>query len=99
MNSLLICLNAIVPIFLIIAVGYAAKRANIIRENEVPRMNAVAFKVFMPVMCFYNVYTSDLSSAVRPMLMTSPVAFICVPSELFASANLSNGKRGIFVTT
>ena len=69
MNSLLICLNAIVPIFLIIAVGYAAKRANIIRESEVPRMNAVAFKVFMPVMCFYNVYTSDLSSAVRPKLL------------------------------
>ena len=69
MNSLLICLNAILPIFLIIAVGYLAKRAGIIRENEVSRMNSIAFKVFMPVMCFYNVYNSDLSSAVRPKLL------------------------------
>ena len=40
-----------------------------------------------------------LSSIVRPMLITSPVAFICVPSLFEAPANLSNGKRGIFVTT
>ena len=40
-----------------------------------------------------------LSSIVRPMLMTSPVAFICVPSLFCAEVNLSNGKRGIFVTT
>ena len=76
MDGLLICLNAIVPIFLIIAVGYLAKRAGILREQEVPRMNAVAFKVFMPVMCFYNVYSSDLSSAVRPRLMLFTAAGI-----------------------
>ena len=40
-----------------------------------------------------------LSSNVLPTLITSPVAFICVPSFRFASVNLSNGKRGIFVTT
>ena len=74
MNSLQICLSAILPVFLIIAVGYAAKRGGIIREEEVPRINAVAFKIFMPVMCFYNIYTSDLSSALRPGLMLFTVA-------------------------
>ena len=69
MNSFWICLNAILPVFIVVAAGYLAKCAGIIRESEVPRMNAVAFKAFMPVMCFYNVYTSDLSSAVRPRLM------------------------------
>ena len=76
MNSLWICLNAILPIFIIVAAGYAAKRAGMIRETEVSRMNAVAFKAFMPVMCFYNVYTSDLSSAVRPRLMIFTVCAI-----------------------
>ena len=69
MNGLLVCLNAIVPVFFIIAVGYLAKRCGVIREYEVSRMNAVAFRVFMLAMCFYNVYNSDLSSAVRPRLM------------------------------
>ena len=42
---------------------------------------------------------SRLSSNVRPTLMTSPVAFIWVESVLCAAGNLSNGKRGILVTT
>jgi len=36
---------------------------------------------------------------VRPMDITSPVAFICVPSLFDASLNLSNGKRATLVTT
>ena len=36
---------------------------------------------------------------VRPTAITSPVAFICVPSLWLAPANLSKGKRGILVTT
>ena len=40
-----------------------------------------------------------LSYIVRPTLMVSPVAFICVESLFEASVNLSNGNRGILVTT
>ena len=40
-----------------------------------------------------------LSSMVLPILITSPVAFIWVERVLFADENLSNGNRGIFVTT
>ena len=76
MESFFLCLNAIVPIFLIIAAGYLAKRAGIVRVAEIPRMNAMAFKCFMPVMCFYNVYHSDLSSSVRPALFVYTFAAI-----------------------
>ena len=40
-----------------------------------------------------------LSSRVRPIDITSPVAFICVPSSLDASLNLSKGKRATLATT
>ena len=42
---------------------------------------------------------SKHSSRLAPMPMTSPVAFIWVPSTLGAVANLSKGKRGILATT
>jgi len=42
---------------------------------------------------------SKLSSNVLPTLMTSPVAFICVPSFRDAPTNLSNGHFGNFTTT
>ena len=37
-------------------------------------------------------------SKLLQMLITSPVAFICVVKVLFALMNLSNGRRGIFTT-
>lgn len=66
MNSLYVCLNAVTPIFLIMAAGYAAKCAGFIKEEYVPWMNGVLFKVFIPIMCFYNIYSSDLSQGIRP---------------------------------
>ena len=34
----------------------------------------------------------------RSIAITSPVAFICVPSDRSPAPNLSNGQRGIFTT-
>ena len=101
MNSLQICAKAILPIFLITAAGYVSKRARLIRENEVSRMNALAFKVFLPVMCFYNVYTSELSSALRPGLMLFTVLAILAEYALgFGYALLfvkDRGKRSVVI--
>ena len=36
---------------------------------------------------------------VRPMAITSPTDFICVPSTGSAPGNFSNCQRGIFTTT
>ena len=38
------------------------------------------------------------ASKLRSIAITSPVAFICVPSDLSPVSNLSNGQRGIFTT-
>ena len=101
MNSLQICLKAILPIFLITAAGYAAKRGGLIREEEVSRFNALAFKVFLPVMCFYNVYTSELSSALRPGLMLfTALAILGVYALSFLYAHVfvkERNKRGVVI--
>ena len=69
MENLKLCLSAIVPILLLAALGYTAKRTGLIREEDVPRANKWSFAIFMSLMCFYNIYTSDLSSALRPKLI------------------------------
>ncbi len=95
MNSFLICISAILPIFLIIAVGYLAKRSGVVREDDVPHMNSIIFKVFIPVMCFYNIYTSDISSAIRPNLIVFTVfAIFAVYGLGFAYAILFVRERG-----
>lgn len=65
MQALSIAFEAVVPLFLIIAVGYGVKRLGWIGQEEVRRFNKVTFYTFMPVMLFYNIYISDFSQAVR----------------------------------
>ena len=96
MNSFTLCLRAVLPAFLLILAGYASKRAGFVREADIPMMNRMAYRAFMPVMCFYNVYNSDISSAVRPRLLVfSVVGVLCVYalSWLYAALFVKERRR------
>ena len=67
MESLRISFNTLVPIFLMTLCGVLLRRANVIDEHSVKKINAAAFKFFLAVMTFYNVYKSSLS-ILRPKL-------------------------------
>ena len=69
MESFTVCLNAVLPIFLLMAVGYAARCFHLLDRADVAKINKIIFRAFMPAMVFYNVYSSDLSSAVRGSLL------------------------------
>ena len=69
MKNLLVCVNAVLPIFLLLAVGYLSRILKLVDDGDVRKINRLMFKIFMPAVMFYNVYNSDLSSAVRPKLM------------------------------
>ena len=79
MSNFQVCINAVLPIFLIISLGYLARSLGAIQREEVPKLNKLAFRYFMPVMLFYNVYTSDLSTAVQPrVLLFAVISVLCV---------------------
>ena len=52
----------------------------------------------MPISAPRTAFISAISKS-GAMAMTSPVAFICVPSVRLAPANLSNGHFGNLTTT
>lgn len=62
--------------FLIMALGYAARRAGIINEEQVSSFGKVIFRVFMPVLLFHSLYTSSLADAVRPRLIIFAVGAV-----------------------
>lgn len=76
MSIFLVCLNSVLPAFILILAGYLSRCVGIIKSEEVGRINAIAFRTFLPVMLFYNICSSDLSSAVRPRLIG--FCLICV---------------------
>ena len=56
------------------------------------------FRLSSPISQPRTAFISACSKLV-PMAITSPVAFICVPSVRLAYTNLSNGHFGNFTTT
>ncbi|MBR5430505.1 MAG: AEC family transporter [Firmicutes bacterium] len=101
MSSLLVSFNAIVPLFLVIATGYLVKRAGIIGPTEVKRFNSACFYTFMPVMLFYDIYTSDISSSLRPFFFIYTVGMILLLTALTVlfvlKVERDNACRGVMI--
>lgn len=75
LGNFIACLDAVLPIFLLLLLGYWAKCLGLLNRDDVKKLNKVMFRFFMPVMLFYNVYSSDLSLAVQPKLIL--YALVC----------------------
>lgn len=69
LSNLQVCFNAVMPLFLIMGLGYGVKCLGGIRVEDVPGLNKMAFRFFMPVMLFWNLYTSTIDQAVQPKLL------------------------------
>ncbi|MBE6989716.1 MAG: AEC family transporter [Ruminococcaceae bacterium] len=69
MESFQVCFRAVAPIFFMMALGYLAQRIGTVRREDVPRLNKIGFRYFMPVTLFYNLYSSDVSQAIQPKLL------------------------------
>ena len=101
LQALSIAFHAIVPLFLIIAVGYTVKRLGWIGPEEVRRLNKVTFYTFMPVMLFYNIYTSDFSQAVRLpyalFVVGAALGMVAVSFAVTLLAEKTPERRGVMI--
>ncbi len=59
MESFLFSVNAVLPIVLIVVVGYLLKRVHILDGGTARVMNKVVFKLLLPCMLFLNVYSIE----------------------------------------
>ena len=84
-NNFMLSVNAVVPMFLLIAAGFLSQKAGVLTREDVPRINRIAFRVFLPCLLFYNIYESDFSAAVKPGLI---LYAICGVLLMFTAAML-----------
>lgn len=56
MEDLLFVINAILPIILMIIVGYFLKKIKLLENEMAKKLNTLVFRVFLPIMLFLNVY-------------------------------------------
>ena len=58
MQSFIIAVNAVLPIFLMLALGFSLKHLKLIDNEMITKVNKLVFKVFLPTLLFKNVYSS-----------------------------------------
>lgn len=78
MQNFLLALSVIFPIFINLVLGYVMMRLNILDDHSVNKINASVFKVFLPLLLFYNVYSTNIQTALKPKLMLYTVLSIVI---------------------
>lgn len=61
LDNLLFCLNATMPIFLLMVIGYLFKKYNIISEQFSKELNSFVFKIALPVLVFNELSKENFS--------------------------------------
>lgn len=60
-DNLIYCLNATMPIFILMVIGYLFRRYNIISETFTKEMNTFVFKIALPILVFNELSKEDFA--------------------------------------
>ncbi len=66
------------PVLAYMCVGYVLKRIKVMGKELTAGINGLVFRVFIPVLLFYNIANSDLSQSFRPELVAISVGSVIV---------------------
>ena len=76
LDNLVISVEAVAPMFIVMAVGVLIRRKGIINEQEVKKVNRMIFVALFPVLMFSNLYGKELSDAFNPRLAAFAVIML-----------------------
>ena len=100
-DNLIVSLQAVFPLFAIMAVGFVIRRVGLVDEYSLKKMNSVCFKVFMACMMFNNIYKIDLSNFTESgVILYSCISVVLCLILVLLLVNLTEkdrSKRGVLV--
>mgnify|MGYP001129559231 FL=1 len=101
MENLMISANAVLPMCLVMALGYGTRRLGWLRREEISTINKIAFRIFLPCLLYYNIYCSDLSGSFDPLLIAYAVGGVLLTFGLALGYTLLTEKlperRGVLI--
>ena len=98
---MILSFNVVLPLFLMIVLGYSLKRIRVYDEHTISGVNQLVFKVFLPLLLFINIYQTDVTGIFDLKLML--VALLGVLGSFFmtwliiAWIEKDNRKRGVLI--
>jgi len=78
MESIILSTRAIMPIFIMMLLGYFMKKINLADKHSFDAINRIVFKVFLPLLLFYNIYKTDIGEILNPALIIFTISAILV---------------------
>ncbi|MGM9536257.1 MAG: AEC family transporter [Intestinibacter sp.] len=101
MENLILSFNVVAPLFFMMVLGYFLKYIKMYDQHTLDIMNKVVFKVFLPVLLFYNVYTTDLGEALDLKLILYAASGVIILFLLLLlivpRLEKENPKRGVLI--
>lgn len=101
MENLIISINVVLPLFLLIALGYGLKRIRMYDEVTLKTLNKLVFKVFLPVYLFHSIYSTDLSDVFDIKVILFAIAGLLIwfllLMFLIPRIEKDNAKRGVMI--
>ena len=101
MNSFIIAFDAVFPFLFYISFGYLTRAAGVVDEAFMKKLNQMTFRVFFPLMMFYNLYDRDpgqklnyafVTAAVFSVLLLVFILFLLIPRMV-----KENPRRGVLI--
>ena len=101
MENLIISFNVVLPLFLLMALGYILKKIRMYDTATLKTINKLVFKVFLPVYLFYSIYSTDLSAAfdIKVILfaVTGLLLWFLLLMGIVPLIEKENAKRGVMI--
>lgn len=101
MENLAVSFGVVLPLFLMMALGYVLRLIRLLDEHTLSALNNLTFRIFLPVLLFYNISTTRLEQAFNLRLML--YAAVCVTISfgavflLIPLAEKEPRKQGVLV--
>lgn len=100
-ENLLTALNVVLPLFFCMALGYGLRQIRMVDRPSLVVMNRLCFKVFLPLLLFRNIYTTDLKEALDvKLILFATVALIVwflLLMLIIPRIEKENPKRGVLI--
>lgn len=101
MENLIVSFRIIMPLFLYMMLGYAAKKKGLLTKELNDGVNQLMFALFLPVLLFKTLYQDDLSGFGRatfiPYAMAGTVLSFLILFALFSRLEKDPAKRGSLI--
>lgn len=101
MKDLLFTANAVLPIVIIIAIGYLLKRLKVLTPEFLSVGNKVVYRFLLPILLFYNIYNIEDFSVINWGFVlygiVGVVVVFALAIPLYCLFTRDNGQRGVLI--